>query len=516
MPICKVIPLPTKLHALSLIDSGLSSIRSAALAVGVAKSTLHDNLGKFRDSVEEFTKWCDNSEERRVRNVLTIAMQCKASTRDTALALSKIEGRYIDHHEVGDILKTAGKIATEQNSMRIPMRLVSEDKDVEKLPLANVQCAAFDEIFQGNRPVLVFLDPASGFCNLAATGDRTAGSWEEVLKALKGMGLDPKTTNTDGGKGVLKGIETVFPDSINLRDLFHVVAKLGKALRAFEGRCYTLIQQSDLAVSRGHAPAKIEEIKRRTDRAITVFDALEAKSKRFRSACYCENEDRYVYSTDLEVIIKKIVALIECAERNGINHRAVKEARTYFQGATSAIIAYKSLLEANVKSIFGELNSLSVLDSICPMIEFLDQIQRSYENLARREFWAKKLARLRASFREFGFINQEEVDDAINAVAQVMVRLRKSNSLVESLNSVIRRYLAAYKTKIPAWFCPLFTFYWNHKTMPRGKRAKLKPREILTGQEFERDWLDIIWENWPAVSDDQTTEVQPLQLQTGT
>ena len=245
---------------------------------------------------------------------------------------------------------------------------------------------------------------------------------------------------------------------------------------------------------------KVKHYECQMDRSLLLFDALELESKSFYTACYCENDIRYVSSSELEIIVKRIIAFIECAERNGVYHRAIKEAKTYFKGAIPEIIAYKKQLEYQVTKHFGKISSLSVLDSICPIIECLDQVQRSYENVSRREIWSKKLATARASFRLPGYIDQSEIDNAINKVAEIMLALKKSNSLVESINSVIRRFLVTYKS-IPSWFCSLFTFYWNHRTFSRGKRKGLKPREILTRKPFERDWIDIIIEKWPSKED---------------
>lgn len=509
MPTPKVISLSSKLHALSLVDVGKASIRSAALTVGLAKSTLHDNLPKFRKAQKDFEVWLSRSEERMVREALSIAIEGKSSARDTAVVLSRMEGRNVDHHKVLDILEKAGQIAAEQNSMRIPMHVVGDGKEVKQPPLSYVRCAAFDEIFQGKSPILSFIEPVSGYCYLSATTDRSGDSWAEMLAKLKVLGLNPKTTNTDGAQGLLKGLDAVFPNAINLRDLFHVVTKMGKAVRAFEGRCYGLIALVDSMTKHRDVPTKVDERRRQMERAIALFDALEAAYKRFKTACYCTSSHEYVNSGDLEAIIKRIIALIECVQRNGINHRAINEAKTYFQGATPAIVAYKAQLEIEVQSAFGEINGLSVLDSICPMIEFLDQVQRSYENTARKEFWAKKLVEARSDFRKFDFIDQDEVDRAINRVARIMSELKKSNSLVENLNSVIRRFLVTYKS-IPSWFCSLFTFYWNHRTMKRGKRKGLKAREILTGQSFEHDWIDIIIENWASVPAAEKTESPEL------
>ena len=326
---------------------------------------------------------------------------------------------------------------------------------------------------------------------------RSEESWVGMLKQLKLLGLDPSTTNTDGGKSLLASLAKEFPKSVNLRDLFHVIAKLSKAVRAFEGYCYGLISQLDNLQKNGANQEKLLEKEMRMSRAIILFDALEIESKLFRAACYCDNSETYVSANQLEIIVKRIVALLDCAERNDIYHRAIKQAKTYFHRGTRAIIAYKSQLELEVKEYFGPVNAISVLDSICPMIEYIDQIQRSYENKKRRDFWTEKLSNARASFRKFKFVDEQELDNAIDKVAQIMIGLRKSNSLVEALNSVIRRFLVAFKS-IPSWFCPLFTFYWNHRTQPRGKRACLKPREILTGKPFEDDWIDIIIKHWPA------------------
>ena len=510
MPTPNTTPLLTKLHAISLIDSGEASIRYAAKATGIAKSTLFDNIPKFRESANEFTHWQSDSEERLIRNTLSIAMEGKSSARDTAVVLSRIHGKHVDHHKVLDILATASGIAKEENVMRVPLRIVGSDFE-QKPPLSHVSCAAFDEIFQRQKPLLSFVEPVSGYCHIAAADDRKGETWETMLRELKLLGLDPSSTITDGGQGMLKGLGSVFPDAANLRDLYHVVAKLGKALRAFEGICYSMIVRFDKSRKCEEDVESLVKLEQKINRAIDIFDALELEFKRFRSACYCDNESGYIGSQELEIIVKRIVALIECADRNGVYHRSLREARTYFKGAVGEIIAYKVLLESQVISTFGPEVGLSVLDSICPMIEYLDQIQRSYENIKRKAYWSEKLAKARAKLRDFELIDQNEVDRVINQVAKIMLCLRKSNSIVEALNSVIRRFLVTYKS-IPSWFDSLFTFFWNHRTFSRGKRKGLKPKEILTGRVFEKDWISVILDKWPTKSRVPAQSTQKIEV----
>ena len=107
----------------------------------------------------------------------------------------------------------------------------------------------------------------------------------------------------------------------------------------------------------------------------------------------------------------------------------------------------------------------------------MDQAKRSYENKTRQEFWEKKVVEARSLLRKYELINQEEIDLAINAIAKIMLTCKKSSSLIETVNSIIRRFLVTYKS-IPEWFCPLFTYHWNCKRFLRGKRKGLKPIEI--------------------------------------
>ena len=142
----------------------------------------------------------------------------------------------------------------------------------------------------------------------------------------------------------------------------------------------------------------------------------------------------------------------------------------------------------------------------------MDKIQRSYENDKSRSYWLKKLIEARANFRVLSFVDQKEVDLAIDQVAKIMGGVKKSNSLIEAVNSVIRRYLVSYKS-IPSWFCPIFNFYWNHRTFNRGKRKNLKPREILTGKPFEKDWIDVLLDEYDWKSEKSVSHVPSSNAQ---
>ena len=232
------------------------------------------------------------------------------------------------------------------------------------------------------------------------------------------------------------------------------------------------------------------------NKAILVFDALELENNLFKKACYFENKAGYGGSVEIRGIINRIIALIEYGNRNGIHHSKMKDAKTYLQNAEEDIVAYKEAIERLVETKFGSANAHAVLGYICPIIECLDQVQRSYENLKRKEHWERKVVEARARFRFFDFIDQGEIDNAINSIAKMMGQIKKSNSLIECVNSVIRRFLITYKS-IPSWFCSLFTYYWNHRRFKRGKRKGLK---LESQQNFIETDLSEIFENGVAMA----------------
>lgn len=491
MPKKHYMPFKSKLHAIGLVDGAKKSLRNVSMMIGTAKSTLHDNLKGYRKDIASFEKHQQRSERALAEDILLVSFQGKTSSRDCAGILSRQKSQNITHQKVLSMLSEVAVTANKKNSETLPLKALATEESPLLNPLSAVGCGVFDEIFQKKLPILGFVDPVSAFVHLEAAPDRSEESWSKFLVKLKSMGLDPESIVTDGGKGMLKSISTVFPKAVRVRDLFHVLEKLSKALKALEGYCYRLLVAYDKLVKKSVDQEKQENLQSKLNKAILLYDALNNEVTTFHKACYFENNNGYVSSSQTKVIISRIIALIDCASRNGIKHRALKEARSYLKGAKEDIVAYKATVEKIVESQFGSVSLDVVLGYVCPIIEFLDQIQRSYENRRRTAYWTEKLVEARKKFRQFDFINQEEVDKAIDMVAATLGQIKKSSSIIEAINSVVRRFLVTYKS-IPSWFCPIFTFYWNHRRFSRGKRKGLEPKEILTGEYFGDDWIDAL------------------------
>jgi hypothetical protein len=232
--------------------------------------------------------------------------------------------------------------------------------------------------------------------------------------------------------------------------------------------------------------------------ALAQFDLIEASIKELKKACYLSDDSSpcYVTAAVLRSRVKQCLRLLEKAGQTISDHRVIKEAMTYLKSGLASISAYKEMIETEVEKVFGPINSLMVLQFVCPIIEYLDQYRRAHDNKEKQRFWGQKIAVLRAAFRQSSWVDQNEVDRTITLVSKLMDEVKKSNSLMEAVNSVIRCHLKTYKS-IPRWFCSLFTFYWNNRKFPRGKRKGMSPIEILSAQRSEFDWVDSLLKIFP-------------------
>jgi hypothetical protein len=476
--------ISTKLRALTLVEEGQRSIREIANALQIPKSTLHDNLPIYRSDLARFMDSKQKFDYHLVRNILIQCFDGKTSSRSCAVTLSRIMDTPISQQTVLHVLELASETAHVLNN--------------ENISLSAISCAAFDEIFQRQKPILGFVDPQSAVIYIKDLGDRSGETWAEFLKFLKELGLDPKTTVTDGGSGLLKGIRDVFSGAVQMRDLFHVLHKLSKVRRLLEGKCYAMIATEIKLMGPKYPADTLDAHRVKMNDALAQFDLIEASIKELKKACYLSDDSSpcYVTAAVLRSRVKQCLRLLEKAGQTISDHRVIKEAMTYLKSGLASISAYKEMIETEVEKVFGPINSLMVLQFVCPIIEYLDQYRRAHDNKEKQRFWGQKIAVLRAAFRQSSWVDQNEVDRTITLVSKLMDEVKKSNSLMEAVNSVIRCHLKTYKS-IPRWFCSLFTFYWNNRKFPRGKRKGMSPIEILSAQRSEFDWVDSLLKIFP-------------------
>lgn len=63
---------------------------------------------------------------------------------------------------------------------------------------------------------------------------------------------------------------------------------------------------------------------------------------------------------------------------------------------------------------------------------------------------------------------------------------------MECINSIIRPYLNSTKNHVTQEQLNLIMHYHNHRRYRDGKRKNKTPMEILTGQEQQADWIELV------------------------
>ena len=461
-----------------------TSYREIEKVIGIPKSTVHYNMAAIRNQLEK-DKDPYSGIKQLVYFVLTSVFVGKSPARCVADMTSLLFVNGVSHPTVLKILDCAAEVARELNS------------DID---FGHLDVAVFDEIFKKKWPILAMADPISGLVYLEATDDRSRDSWEKMLETLKAQGLNPETVNTDGGHGLLAALQKVFPKTLVMRDLFHVLYKLSKALRIMEAKCYRLILNVDTLRRNEATEQALVNAEQGCTQAIEIFDKLEKLYDSLRKASYLQHEagvGEYVNSDQQGLILSELVENLQHFMRI-CSHRAVKEAMTYLKNSKQSITAYKRHIEQKAVEQFGEIYAKHYLEYFMQLVEIMDQYKKSYESKSRQEFWGKKAAQLIAKSKLL--IGEKETTLAIAQAIEIFKTAVKSNSYIEAVNSVIRPYLDSHKS-IPRWLCPILTVYWNNRVPKRGKRKGSSPLDHLTladvFQKSESKWIDLIMERFP-------------------
>lgn len=463
------------------------SYRSIEKRLEIDHSTLHYMLPRINTEIAEALKrFCSGSKEDLVRVVVAMAMTGQMSSRSIASCIELIFKVDISHDVVLDILAEAGQIAAGIN--------------LKELNLKNVRTALFDEIFQSNKPLLVFVDHRSALICLKAVEDRSAETWAIFLELLKSMGLDPNVAITDGGTGLKSALILSFgSDIVYVLDLFHFLKKLSDAKRKMEGICYCLINAVDEMLKdqtdkRTSGYKKTEEKMRL---AIDLFDKFELLCQQVAIHAYLtdKNTGKYVTSDELKKELIQIAEILKTFFKQVRKHRKINDARSYIENNIDGLTLYKKTIEEEIRREFPAQAQL-ILDYFLPVIEGLDQYEQSYEDAYGKKYWAQKIIELKRTLLDEKGLTEADFNNLLNSVNDIVSAYAKSNALVENINNQIRRFLDTYKT-IPGWFCDLFSFYWNFRVLRRGKRKGFAPIELLKGKKLAKSWLDLIAERFP-------------------
>jgi len=107
---------------------------------------------------------------------------------------------------------------------------------------------------------------------------------------------------------------------------------------------------------------------------------------------------------------------------------------------------------------------------------------------------------------------QDKYEDVQDHVYNELNCIVQSSAMVECINSIIRPYLNSSRNQITQETLNLIMFYHNHRRYKKGERAGKTPYELLTGEQQDKDWMELLFE---IINDKSDLILQyPAQVET--
>jgi len=355
-----------------------------------------------------------------------------------------------------------------------------------------------DELFAHTRPILVTIDPISlAILRVQLADNRDAVTWKNHFNQITLNNLYPISLCSDEGKGIVKASKETFKN-VNLQlDIFHGMQELSKVINVtLQGSAYKAINHE---YDRQRVVASAKTLEVRAQRSLSYDEAKKEASEAielYDDAYYLFGEIRL----NLEFIDEKgNIRPFESAKENiltaiellkSLKHTKLLEAAYTFESKLDELLQYMHIAQQMHKHLSEKITDKELLSVLCLAWKYDHKI---YQNPGK--FQKKYLQDMRDFNLECAqILAQENYNDLKEYVFRCLDTINRASSLVETVNSLIRPYLNACKGQITQEMLNLIMFYHNYRRFNHGRRQGKAPIEILTGQELEKHWLDILIE----------------------
>ncbi|MGK5094671.1 hypothetical protein WDW89_21990 [Deltaproteobacteria bacterium TL4] len=349
-----------------------------------------------------------------------------------------------------------------------------------------------DEIFAINTPILVTIDAQStAILKIELASDRSMETWRRHFESLGDHLFVSLGMASDRGTGVVAGYKAALELALWVCDYFHEFRDLYKLLIQLEKKaCARITEEEERAKVFENAKSEAnlqkrfkqyEEACRVCEHSIEIYDQLDYLTQLLREILqFCSPQG----GRPRDEVKSQLWSVFDLIEE--IDHPAIKD-------------MIKSLNDHldDILVPFGELDKIHAqLMETIPQdcLEYL-YMAWHHEHFSHQSKSQQK--RYHQSERDFWFelaegILQEEFLQAKTLVFEKLDSVIRSSSLVEMVNSLIRPYLNNSKGQISQEMLNLVMFYHNHRRYKSGKRKGKAPIELLTGEELEAHWSELL------------------------
>ena len=361
---------------------------------------------------------------------------------------------------------------------------------------------AFDEIFVGQTPVLMGVEPESLCWLLGKMADsRDGATWAAEFARFQSL----EHVITDAGSGLAKGLalanESRQQPLEHTLDVFHTLREGSRAWRMTESRVWKLNEQA-------------QKLWKPLERLSRQGKTLQGRTKTAHAAQQ-QAEQALDAAIEMETAWGHVRECLELFTPEGqLNTRAAARAKLdvwlpRLSGATWAKAV--RLLQRPESLTFldrieRQLGNLSIPDDLKQDAIRFEGLRRrptmlqgeDPQSQATRGWWLVATVRYR---RDPAF------HEAVASVRGVLRGCWRASSLVEGINSVVRMQQARHRKLTPGLLC-LKRLYWNCRRFRTGRRRGCSPYELLGLALPPTSW----WKLLKMTPDQLRQELSMLQI----
>jgi len=369
---------------------------------------------------------------------------------------------------------------------------------VQTIPVSEVIkiTANADEIFIGNQPILITLEPkSSAILSIELADKRDESVWSEHFTRIELAGeIEIIHIVTDAGSGLRSAISD--RGILWQPDTYHAVAhRLGKWVHRLEQRAYKRIA-IEYERKRVLASAKSKKVinKRRykynkarkeTQKAIEIYDnflylytSIIKELQPFKSSG--ELRDREIAKENIEVALELI---------KGLNHKQINKQIDTIEKILPELLNYFGEAKKSIK----KCKQLGIDDDVITALTLAWQWNKTLIKVKRNQRRREKAREEQLFYLEYAKeILGVDYEKTKEIFFDELDNIIQSSSMVENINSILRPYLDHSKNQVTQEFLNLFAFYHNHRRFKAGKRKAKTPMEILTGEKQDKGWIELL------------------------
>ena len=466
------------------------TISALARYHNISRTFIYDTLATFEEVIDltlgepnQPSDITDEAKKDSVEMMLLLRLEGKCGVGPISAIMKRLNQRFSGQGTVSTYLNYIGS-------------LVPAEPRIDENNLRVVFVS--DEIFSGNKPVLITVDPiSSAILKIELAEKRRAEEWSNHWHCLENNGFEATYIVTDEGTGLCSAHDNLFTGAMRQPDTFHAVAyRLGGRFDQLEKSAYNAIsweydRKSTLASAKSEdvirrRTKKYEEARDKAEKAMELYDSFS-----YLYNCILNEMKPFRHDGELrgrEQAEGNILAALEMLEALGnekINN-AVKQIRRIMP----TMLNYFDVA-CEVRETLDKLSiDRNALSALCLAWQHHKAVIK-----AKKADRRKKCAGREQICLEFaeGYL-QEDFETIKERIYSELDTIVQSSAMVECINSIIRPYLNSSRGQVNQNMLNLIAFYHNNRRYRAGKRVNKTPMEILTGKKQEKDWTELLFD----------------------